>query len=79
MRAGGWFENGTDGTDLVRGVATMGAPLVKFLVAVIIAGTLIGCGKMSAETVRDKDRQRVEAARGMPGNDIPPDPADMAR
>ena len=57
----------------------MGTPLIRLLVAVIIAATIIGCGKMSAEDVRDKDQQRIETAKGMPGNDIPPDPADMAR
>lgn len=57
----------------------MGAPLSKLVLAVIITATIIGCGKMSAQTVRDKDQQRIEAARGMPGNDIPPDPADTGR
>jgi hypothetical protein len=52
---------------------------MRFIIAVIIAATIIGCGKMSADSVRDKDSQRVETAKGMPGNDIPPDPADMAR
>jgi hypothetical protein len=56
----------------------MGSSLKLFL-AVLIAATIIGCGKMSADSVRDRDGQRVEAAKGMPGNDIPPDPADMAR
>ena len=55
----------------------MGSSLIRFLIAVLVATALIGCGKMSADSVRDKDQQRIDTAKGMPGNDIPPDPADM--
>lgn len=57
----------------------MGAPLVKLVVALVVACLVYGCARMSADDVRDKDRQRIETARGMPGNDIPPDPADASR
>jgi hypothetical protein len=55
----------------------MGAPLIRFILAVLVTAILIGCGRMSADSVRDKDMQRIDTAKGMPGNDIPPDPADM--
>ncbi|MEO7453744.1 MAG: hypothetical protein ABIV13_03160 [Fimbriimonadales bacterium] len=57
----------------------MGAALVRFLLLVLVAVIAAGCGQISAETVRDKDRQRVEVSAKMPGNDVPPDPADSAR
>ena len=57
----------------------MGTSLIRLLIAILVTATIIGCGKMSADSVRDRDRDRVETAKGMPGNDIPPDPADMAR
>ena len=57
----------------------MGTSLIRLLVAAALVAVITGCGKMSAESVRDKDQQRIETARGMPGNDLPPDPADIAR
>jgi hypothetical protein len=57
----------------------MGAPLIRLILALAVIGLIYGCGKLSDETVRDKDSQRVETAQGMPGNDIPADPADTGR
>jgi hypothetical protein len=54
----------------------MGAALIRWLVLFLVAALLTGCGRMSDESVRDKDRQRMQVADSMPGNDIPPDPAD---
>ncbi len=55
----------------------MGSSLIRLLLAVLATAALIGCGRMSAESVRDKDQQRIDTAKGMPGNDIPLGPADM--
>ncbi len=55
----------------------MGTTLVRLLVIMLASGVLSGCGKMSADSVRDKDQQRIDTAKGMPGNDLPPDPADV--
>ena len=41
----------------------MGTPLIRFIFAVLFTAVLIGCGKMSADSVRDKDQQRIETAR----------------
>lgn len=46
------------------------------MVSVAIAFLIAGCGRMSDDTVRDKDQQRIETSKGMPGNDVPLDPAD---
>lgn len=51
----------------------MGSALKYFLPALLI---LVGCGRMSDETVREKDEERIAVSKNMPGNDIPPDPAD---
>lgn len=55
----------------------MGTTLIRLVIAVLVTAVVIGCGRMSAESVRDKDQQRIDTAKGMPGNDLPPDPADM--
>lgn len=53
----------------------MGTTL-KLVVAAVAVLMVLGCGRMSAETVRDKDQQRIETSKRMPGNEIPMDPAD---
>lgn len=37
----------------------------------------VGCAKSQSEAVRERDQQRVETAKGMPGSEIPKDPADL--
>jgi len=49
---------------------------ISWMVAAGIALSMVGCGRISDETVRDKDQQRIETSKGMPGNEIPMDPAD---
>ena len=75
MWADRWLENRTDRTGLVRGVATMGSTL-KLLLALLVIAAIVACGRMSDDTVRDRDKQRIETAKNMPGSDIPMDPAD---
>jgi hypothetical protein len=57
----------------------VGSTLVRFVLLFLIVLFVTGCGRMSAETVREKDRQRMEVSGQMPGNDVPPDPADSSR
>jgi hypothetical protein len=53
----------------------MGAAL-KVVVVLALAAIITACGRISDDTVRDKDQQRIETSKVMPGNDIPLDPAD---
>ncbi len=66
---------------MVQGVAALGSALVRAAVVVLIAGLLVlGCGnRVTAESVRNKDEQRIETSKNMPGNDVPLDPADEGR
>jgi hypothetical protein len=55
---------------------------MKRIICTLFPALLViaGCGAdISAETVRDKDKQRTEVSKKMPGNDIPMDPADRPR
>lgn len=54
----------------------MGVALTRFLLLLVAALVCCGCGRISDETVRDKDQQRIETSKLMPGNNVPPDPAD---
>ena len=54
----------------------MGASLVRSGLFVVALIAIAGCGRMNADAVRDKDQQREDVSKKMPGNDIPPDPAD---
>ncbi|MDQ2986978.1 MAG: hypothetical protein M3R13_09720 [Armatimonadota bacterium] len=54
----------------------MGIALTRLLLAALVACALSGCGRMSSEAVREKDQERIETSKNMPGNDIPLDPAD---
>lgn len=54
----------------------MGVALIRLLPIALAACLLCGCGQMSSEEVRDKDQERIETSKNMPGNDIPLDPAD---
>jgi uncharacterized lipoprotein len=56
-------------------VAALGTAL-KLVLAVLVIVVVAACGRMSDETVRDRDKQRVETSKSMPGNDLPQDPAD---
>ena len=53
----------------------MGSTL-KLLLALLVIAAIVACGRMSDDTVRDRDKQRIETAKNMPGSDIPMDPAD---
>lgn len=44
------------------------------LALVLLLG--IGCAGSQSETVRERDKQRIETSKEMPGNDVPQDPAD---
>lgn len=48
-----------------------------FAVAALLLSFACGCRAGMDETVRERDRQRQETARTMPGNDLPQDPADL--
>ncbi|MCW5947061.1 MAG: hypothetical protein KIT74_08520 [Fimbriimonadales bacterium] len=53
--------------------------LTAFIVFAIGAFLLCGCASDTAsnpDTVREKDAMRKDAAKNMPGSDIPKDPAD---
>jgi hypothetical protein len=54
----------------------MGVALKKLILLLTLALIVLGCGRMSDDTVRDRDRQRADTAKRMPGNDMPMDPAD---
>jgi PBP1b-binding outer membrane lipoprotein LpoB len=64
-------------------VASMGTKLMNKLASLIAFAIfmllLCGCASDTAsnpETVREKDAMRKDAAKNMPGSDIPKDPAD---
>ena len=76
MRSDRRFKDCRDTARLVRGVATMGASLVRSGLFVVALIAIAGCGRMNADAVRDKDQQREDVSKKMSGNDIPPDPAD---
>jgi hypothetical protein len=75
VRANGRLAHRCDATGVVSGVAAMGAAL-KVVVVLALAAIITACGRISDDTVRDKDQQRIETSKVMPGNDIPLDPAD---
>lgn len=53
----------------------MGVTL-RLLALVLLLLAVLGCGRMSDQTVRDKDELRIETSKSMPGNNVPMDPAD---
>lgn len=53
------------------------APMALLAAASLLALLAAGCRAGTDRTVRDRDRQRQETARTMPGNELPQDPADM--
>lgn len=69
------IENRFDCAAMDRRVAALGARLAAALTTLYLS---IGCGvsHVSDETVQEKDKMRKEAAKKMPGNDVPLDPAD---
>jgi hypothetical protein len=50
------------------------------LLLVTLLAAILGCSQTtSAEEVKDRDNQRKEVSKNMPGSDVPVDPADGGR
>ena len=76
VRANGRFADGAHTACLVRGVAAVGIAL-RLAACFLLLAALGACGKMSDETVREKDQERIDVSKNMPGSNVAPDPADV--
>jgi|GEM_PF-4068006 len=67
------------GDSFIRLPVFRSAPAAPALLAAaaLLLSLAGGCRASRDETVRERDRQRQEIARTMPGNDLPQDPADL--